>query len=101
MDIIWTWHSKKDSSDLSLALIQYVSSFCHTYNMIYVTFQFMYLRLQAYAYDRNKNVCQEPILLPELMDINWPLNHKDGLPTITREQIDLYFLYRFAGKCLG
>lgn len=57
------------------------------------------------AYDRNKNFKEDPILLPEPLDVGWPVagfkqilqEHKCIIPKITREQIEAYFLYRLAG----
>ncbi|XP_048772140.2 uncharacterized protein LOC125678072 [Ostrea edulis] len=57
------------------------------------------------AYDRNANFQQPPVLLPDPLDVNWPttgfqqLNseHRKLLPSITREQIEAYFLHRLAG----
>lgn len=60
------------------------------------------------AYDRNKNFQEEPVILPEPLDVGWPISgfrqllaeHKMVLPKITKEQIDAYFVYRLAGTFL-
>ncbi|XP_063415866.1 uncharacterized protein LOC134697517 [Mytilus trossulus] len=59
------------------------------------------------AYDRNKNFQEEPVILPEPLDVGWPVSgfrqllaeHKMVLPKITKEQIDAYFVYRLADFC--
>ncbi|XP_071138802.1 uncharacterized protein [Mytilus edulis] len=51
------------------------------------------------AYDRNKNCQEEPVILPEPLDVGWPVSgfrqllaeHKMVMPKITKEQIDAYF----------
>ncbi|XP_048779437.2 uncharacterized protein LOC125682910 [Ostrea edulis] len=63
------------------------------------------------AYDRNENFKEDPILLPEPLDVGWPVagfkqilqEHKCIIPKITREQIEAYFLYRLADdrQCTG
>ncbi|XP_071150729.1 uncharacterized protein [Mytilus edulis] len=64
-----------------------------------------YLIERLNAYDRNKNFQEEPVILPEPLDVGWPVSgfrqllaeHKMVLPKITKEQIDAYFVYRLAG----
>lgn len=65
----------------------------------------VFARFRLEAYDRNANFQQPPVLLPDPLDVNWPttgfqqLNseHRKLLPSITREQIEAYFLHRLAG----
>lgn len=62
-----------------------------------------YFRLQAY--DRNQDFCNEPILMPDPLEPNWPTHgfqqinmmHRLLMPKLTREQVTGYFIYRLAG----
>ncbi|XP_062605687.1 uncharacterized protein LOC134267501 [Saccostrea cucullata] len=57
------------------------------------------------AYDRNKDFKNEPILIPEPLDVDWPTrgfqqlqdDHRKDIPEMCIEQIDMYFVHRLAG----
>lgn len=58
------------------------------------------------AYERNNNFESEPVLLPTPLEVSWPSKgfqqlteiHRDIIPKLCSEQIDLYFVHRLAGK---
>ncbi|XP_056005265.1 uncharacterized protein LOC125664437 [Ostrea edulis] len=57
------------------------------------------------AYDRNKDFKNDPIHIPEPLEVDWPTrgfqqlqeSHKEEIPEIGIEQIDMYFVHRLAG----
>lgn len=63
------------------------------------------------AYERNNNFESEPVLLPTPLEVSWPSKgfqqltevHRDIIPKLCLEQIDLYFVHRLAGdkQCSG
>ena len=62
-----------------------------------------YCRLRAY--DRNKDFQNEPVIIPEPLEVDWPTRgfqqlqvvHRGEIPEICIEQIDMYFVHRLAG----
>nr|XP_022298372.1 uncharacterized protein LOC111107453 [Crassostrea virginica] len=63
------------------------------------------------AYDRNNNFKSDPVILPTPLEVSWPTKgfqqlteeHRNLLPSVCQEQIDLYFVHRLAGdkQCCG
>jgi len=59
------------------------------------------------AYDRNKNFQDEPVILPDPVDTDWPesgfhqlqLEHRIHLPKLTKDAVHGYFMYREAIDC--
>nr|XP_022307572.1 uncharacterized protein LOC111113571 [Crassostrea virginica] len=57
------------------------------------------------AYDRNKDFQNEPVIIPEPLEVDWPTRgfqqlqvvHREEIPEICIEQIDMYFVHRLAG----
>ncbi|XP_061184370.1 uncharacterized protein LOC133192371 [Saccostrea echinata] len=63
------------------------------------------------AYDRNRKFESDPILIPTPLEVSWPSKgfqqlteiHREVIPQLCLEQIDLYFVHRLAGdkQCSG
>lgn len=54
------------------------------------------------AYERDNNFESEPVLLQTPLEVSWPSKgfqqHRDIIPKLCSEQIDLYFVHRLDGK---
>lgn len=78
--------------------------FTHVHKGLWIVLLFGYFRFELY--DRNKNFREDPTIIPEPLDVFWPITgyqqlrpeHRRSMPQLTYHQIKKYFLYRIAGK---
>lgn len=76
----------------------------HVYQGLQIVFLSRNFRLESH--DRYKNFREDPIIIPEPLDVFWPITgfqqlrpeHRKSMPQLTYHQIEQYFLYRMAGK---